>query len=155
MLRPVIQPSRKKPVKVSPAAVVSTARVGTALWKRRICGSEYQAPSAPSVSMTAAFGYRAANQSSIASGAVAGSPLICAPSISFTRNRSTLPSSHSSTAGSKGEGLSTTRIPRAWAASMISPRRFTSFCSSTMSPSPKPESASAMYSGVTRRLVPP
>ena len=31
MLRPVIQPSRKKPVNVSPAAVVSTALVGTAL----------------------------------------------------------------------------------------------------------------------------
>ena len=32
MLLPVIQPSRKKPVNVSPAAVVSTALVGTALW---------------------------------------------------------------------------------------------------------------------------
>ena len=86
---------------------------------------------------------------------MAGSPLICEPSISFTRNRSTLSRSHSSTAESKGEGLSTTRIPRASAASIISPRRFTSFCSSTMSPSPKPESASAMYSGVMRRFVPP
>ena len=145
--------ARKKPVKVSPAAVVSTTSHGMAGWSKRTPLTSATAPRAPKVSTTPAAGNICDRSARISSGSAL--PVSCMPSTSFTKKSHTRARSHSEMRSSNGLGLRTIRRPRAEAASMICGSMLTSFCKTMTSPSPKPSSTSSMYVGVTDRLAPP
>src|ERR671910_2676611 len=149
---PPARASASPPQKASPAAVVSTARTGTAgTWVVRP-GSITRQPSAPRVTTTARAGSLPASR--VASATVPGSAPPASWASSTRLGTSTSTSATSSSGRSRtGAGLSTTVPPAARAAAATASSGTSSWSRVTVA-APRAASAWPTSSGVRRALAP-